>query len=217
MENEEKKVEAPVSEVKPVVAEAATAEAAAQGEAKPANKGFDPNKKNFRRDNNGSRPSRQGRGVKAKEFDENVVNINRVAKVVKGGKRIKFQSIVVIGDHKGKYGYGIGKSAEVPDAIKKGVEAAKKNMNKITVVKGDTISHDVIGKCGATSVLLKPAKPGTGIVAGGPVRAILELAGIKNVYSKVHGSRTAINIIRATDDALRNLKSYTHVQELRNK
>jgi small subunit ribosomal protein S5 len=181
--------------------------------------GAPADKKPFRRFDRSRKgqDNRQGRGIKAKEYDENVVNISRVTKVIKGGKRIKFQALVVIGDHKGKYGFGIGKSGEVPDAIKKAVEAAKKNMYKINIVKGDTISHDNIGKFGATSVFLKPAKPGTGIVAGGPVRAVLELAGIKNVYSKVHGSRTSINIIRATHAALSSLKSYTHVQELRNK
>lgn len=212
MENENKVVEtkvevapteAPKEEAKAVVAN--KEDSNANGEKKPFNKKFN------------RRGDRGFRGPRVKEFDENVVNISRVTKVVKGGKRIKFQALVVIGDHKGKYGYGIGKSGEVPDAIKKAVDAARKNMYTLNIVRGDTISHDIIGKFGATHVFLKPAKPGTGIVAGGPVRAILELAGIKNVYSKVHGSRTAINIIRATDDALRNLKTYTHTQELRNK
>lgn len=176
-------------------------------------------KKRFDNRKGGKPGERKPQGGKPrKEYDEIVINISRVTKVVKGGKRLKFQALVVIGNRKGKYGFGIGKSGEVPDAIKKAVEAAKKNMYEINIVKAPevcTISHDIIGKFGATTVFLKPAKQGTGIVAGGPVRSVLELAGLKNVYSKVHGSRTPINIIRATDNALRNLVSYTHEQELR--
>lgn len=176
-----------------------------------------PSDKNGERRKGGkfSRGNRSFRGPRPKEYEEVVVNISRVTKVVKGGKRMKFQALVVIGDKKGKYGFGIGKSGEVPDAIKKAVEVAKKNLFTLNIVKGDTISHEIVGKFGATEVYLKPAREGTGIVAGGPVRSILELAGVKNVYSKVHGSRTAINIIRATNDGLTSLKSYTHVQELR--
>lgn len=150
-----------------------------------------------------------------KEFEERVVAINRVSKTVKGGRRMKFSALVVIGNGKGKFGFALGKSSEVPDAIKKAVEKARRSTKVVNIVNGGTIQHEVIGKFGATTVFLKPAKAGTGIIAGGPVRAILELSGIKNVYSKVYGSRTAINIIRATENALSQLKSYKEVKLLR--
>lgn len=168
-------------------------------------------KRNFR----GKGGRRDNRERAPKEYEERVVTINRVSKTVKGGRRMKFSSLVVIGNGKGKYGFGTGKSTEVPDAIKKAVDAAKANTFMVHMVKGDTIPHEVIGKFGATKVFLKPAPEGTGIIAGGPVRAILELSGVKNVYSKVYGSRTAINIIRATNDGLSNLKSYKTVMQLR--
>ncbi|MFA5480906.1 MAG: 30S ribosomal protein S5 [Bacilli bacterium] len=150
-----------------------------------------------------------------KEYEERVVNVNRVSKTVKGGRRMRFSVLVVIGNGKGKYGFAIGKAAEVPDAIKKALERARSNTFDLTILKGDTISHEIIGKFGACSVFLKPAPEGTGIIAGGPVRAILELAGIRNVYSKVYGSRAPINIIRATHNGLSNLKTYSHVKALR--
>lgn len=150
-----------------------------------------------------------------KEFAERVVAINRISKTVKGGRRMRFAALMVIGDGKGRFGYGTGKAGEVPDAIKKATEAAKKNMFRVTLVKGDTISHEIIGEFGACKVLLKPAPEGTGIIAGGPVRAVLELAGIKNIYSKVYGSRTPINVIRATVNGLNNVKSYNVVKTLR--
>lgn len=170
----------------------------------------------------GDRPQRRGdhrrpRSEEVKEYEEVVVEINRIAKTVKGGRRMRFSALVVIGNKKGKYGFGTGKAAEVPDAIKKALEAAKKNTFEIHVVKGDTLSHEVIGKFGACSVFLKPAPEGTGIIAGGPVRAILELAGVRNVTSKVYGSRAPINIIRAAHNGLSNLKSYKQVQALRAK
>lgn len=173
----------------------------------------------------GDRPHGERRGEHArkpreevKEYDEIVVDINRIAKTVKGGRRMRFSALVVVGDRKGKYGYGTGKAAEVPDAIKKALEAAKRNMHTIHIVKkGDTIAHEIVGKFGACGVFLKPAPEGTGIIAGGPVRAILELAGIRNVTSKVYGSRAPINIIRATENGLSNLKSYSQVQALRAK
>lgn len=170
----------------------------------------------------GDRPQRRGdhrrpRSEEVKEYEEVVVEINRIAKTVKGGRRMRFSALVVIGNKKGKYGFGTGKAAEVPDAIKKALEAAKKNTFEIHIVKGDTLSHEVIGKFGACSVFLKPAPEGTGIIAGGPVRAILELAGVRNVTSKVYGSRAPINIIRAAHNGLSNLKSYKQVQALRAK
>ena len=130
---------------------------------------------------------------------------------------MKFTALMVIGDHKGRYGFALGKAAEVPDAIKKATEAAKKNLYKIHLVKGNTISHEVVGKYGACSVLLKPAPEGTGIIAGGPVRAVLELAGVQNVCSKVYGSRAPINIVRAVNQGLESLKNYKEIKALRSK
>ena len=149
------------------------------------------------------------------DLQEKVVAINRVSKTVKGGRKMRFSAVVVVGDGKGRFGYGTGKATEVPDAIKKALEAAKKNMIRVHMVKGDTIPHEVEGIFGATKVFLKPAPEGTGIVAGGPVRAILELAGVKNIYSKVYGARKPINILRATAAGLLLLKSYGQVKALR--
>ena len=168
------------------------------------------------------RPSerRQGRGGFRREGDdlqEKVVNINRISKTVQGGKHMRFSAIAVVGDGKGHYGFALSKSGEVPDAIKKALEKARKNMNSIQIAKGDTIAHDVEGTFGSTKVVLKAARPGTGIVAGGAVRAILELAGIKNVVSKVYGSTAPINVLRATDAGLKALKSYERVMVLRGK
>lgn len=171
-------------------------------------------KKSFSKERRAPRGDRN-RAPKPKLYDEVVVSINRVCKTVKGGRKMKFAALVVVGDRKGKYGFGTGKASEVPEAIKKAVEAAHKNISKMPIVKNDTIPHDIVGKYGATKVFLKPAKEGTGIIAGGPVRSILELAGIKNVYSKVYGSRTSINVIRACDNAIKSLKTYTKTQELR--
>lgn len=151
------------------------------------------------------------------DMEERVVFINRVSKTVKGGRRMKFTALVVVGDHKGKYGFALAKAAEVPDAIKKATEAARKKLYTIHLVKGNTISHEIVGKYGACNVYLKPAPEGTGIIAGGPVRAILELAGVQNVCSKVYGSRAPINIIRATNQGLDNLKSYKDMKVLRSK
>ena len=171
---------------------------------------------------NTKRPAerRQGRGGFRRDSDgleERVVHINRVSKTVQGGKHVRFSALVVVGDGKGKYGFALAKSNEVPDAIKKALEKARKSMVGIKIVKGDTITHDIEGIFGSTKVVLKPARPGTGIVAGGPVRASVELAGVKNVVSKVYGSRAPINIIRAVDAGLRSLKSYDKVMVLRGK
>ena len=148
-------------------------------------------------------------------FEDRVVYINRVSKTVKGGRRMKFTALVVVGDHKGHYGFALSKAAEVPDAIKKASEQARKKLYNLHLVKGNTISHEIVGKYGACNVYLKPAPEGTGIIAGGPVRAILELAGVQNVCSKVYGSRAAINILRATHQGLQNLKNYRDVKALR--
>ena len=165
------------------------------------------------------RPSerRNGRGGFRRQEDnylERVVAINRISKTVQGGKHVRFSALVVVGDGHGKYGFAQAKSGEVPDAIKKALEKARKSMRSIELVKG-TLAHEVSASFGATKVVLKPATPGTGIVAGGAVRAILELAGVKNVVSKVYGSRTAVNVIRATDACLKSLKSYDKVMVLR--
>ena len=172
-------------------------------------------------DRKGGRPDRKGDRKERREvkddMEERVVFINRVSKTVKGGRRMKFTALVVVGDHKGHYGFALSKAAEVPDAIKKASEQARKKLYSIHLVKGNTISHEIVGKFGACNVYLKPAPEGTGIIAGGPVRAILELAGVQNVCSKVYGSRAPINIIRATNQGLNNLKSYKVMKELRGK
>ena len=152
---------------------------------------------------------------KAKEYEELVISVNRVTKVTKGGRRFRFAATVVVGNRKGTVGYGTGKANEVQDAVKKAIQSATKNVVRIPLVEERTIPHDAIGESGAARVLVKPAKAGTGIVAGGPVRAILELAGIKNIYSKVYGSRTPVNCIRATSAGLSNVHTSAQVVALR--
>jgi len=191
-------------------AEAPKAEEAPKADGENKENRRDNGKRRPRPDRKGPRPEKKDDG-----FEDRVVFINRVSKTVKGGRRMKFTALVVVGDHKGKYGFALGKAAEVPDAIKKATEAAKKNLHTIKLVKGNTISHDVIGKFGACNVYLKPAPEGTGIIAGGPVRAILELSGVANVCSKVYGSRAPINVIRATSQGLDSLKSFHQVKALR--
>ena len=149
----------------------------------------------------GKGPRRGGRVQEEKEFEERVVKINRVTKVVKGGRRYRFAALVVIGDKKGRVGFGTGKANEVPDAIRKATEEAKRNLIVVPMV-GTTLPHEMIGNYGAGSVLVRPAAEGTGVIAGGPVRAVLELAGVQNVLTKCLGSRTPINMIRATFSAL---------------
>ena len=149
-----------------------------------------------------------------KEFEERVVTINRVTKVVKGGRRFRFAALVVIGDKKGRVGFGTGKANEVPDAIKKAIEDAKKNLITIPIV-GTTIPHTATGNFGAGSVLIRPATEGTGVIAGGPIRAVLELAGVNDILTKCLGSRTPINMVRATVAALKSLKTVEDVAKLR--
>ena len=157
------------------------------------------------------------REPRPKQFDEEIINIGRVTKVTKGGRHFRFSATVAVGDRKGQVGIGTGKANEVPDAIKKAVQAATKNSTRVSLVDNRTIPHEAIGVRGASKVMLKPALAGTGVKAGGPVRAVLELAGVKDILSKSLGSSTKINMAYATLEALKSQRTVEEVAKLRGK
>ncbi|WP_338984895.1 30S ribosomal protein S5 [Spiroplasma endosymbiont of Diplazon laetatorius] len=172
------------------------------------------------RPNNNNRPNGQRRDPKFNRnrednpYEERVVTINRVTKVTKGGRRFRFAAVVVIGDKKGRVGLGTGKANEVPDAIKKAIKEARKSLIRVPLA-GSTVPHDVMGHYGAGKVMIKPARKGTGVIAGGPVRAVVELAGISDIYTKSLGSNTPINMIRATLEGLQQMQTPEQIARLR--
>ena len=184
-----------------------------------ANNSTDNKARNVKSDrrNNNRRPRNRNFSRQKSDLEEKVIDINRVTKVVKGGRQFRFSATVVVGNRKGKVGLGTGKAKEMPDAVKKATRAASKNLINVELIENRTISHEIISKEGAVRVLLKPATKGTGVKAGGPVRDVLELAGVKDVLSKSLGSSTKINTARATLKALKDQKSPAHIAALRGK
>ena len=168
----------------------------------------------MRQEKDNKRQSKKEEVAVVKEFEERVVSINHVTKVVKGGRRYRFSAVVVVGDKKGRVGLGTGKAIEVPDAISKAVEDAKKNLVNVPIIN-TTIPHEITGIAGAGQVFLRPAPDGTGVIAGGPVRAVVELAGIQNIVSKSLGSSPPINIVRATINGLAALRTVEQVAAIR--
>ncbi len=166
------------------------------------------------RDNRGGGGRGGGRGGRDSEFQDRVVEIRRVAKVVKGGRRFNFSALVVVGDGKGRVGAGLGKANTVPAAIQKGQERAKRNMFQVPM-RNSTIPHEVIGKFESSDVLLKPASEGTGVIAGGGVRAVLELAGVRDVLTKALGSTTSVNLVQATVEGLQRLRTKADIEQAR--
>ena len=164
-----------------------------------------------------TKETKQPRQRQQKLYEEEVISIGRVTKVTKGGRHFRFSAVVVVGDRKGKVGLGTGKSNEVPDAIKKASQAATKNLVKVSIVEDRTIPHEATGVCGASKVMLKPAAKGTGVKAGGPVRSVLEMAGVKDILSKSLGSSTKVNMAYATLEALKSQRTIEEVARLRGK
>ncbi|WP_342258814.1 MULTISPECIES: 30S ribosomal protein S5 [unclassified Spiroplasma] len=173
-----------------------------------------PNNNNNNRPNGQRRDPKFNRNREDNPYEERVVTINRVTKVTKGGRRFRFAAVVVIGDKKGRVGLGTGKANEVPDAIKKAIKEARKSLIRIPLA-GSTVPHDVMGHYGAGKVMIKPARKGTGVIAGGPVRAVVELAGISDIYTKSLGSNTPINMIRATLEGLQQMQTPEQIARLR--
>lgn len=165
----------------------------------------------------GDKRQREPRQRQPKLYDEEVISIGRVTKVTKGGRHFRFSAVVVVGDRKGKIGLGAGKANEVPDAINKAKQAAVKNIVKVSIIEDRTIPHEATGVCGASKVMLKPAVKGTGVKAGGPVRSVLEMAGVKDILSKSLGSNTKINMAYATLNALQSQRTVEEVAKLRGK
>ena len=183
------------------------------------------NRQNFQRDNNnrpprwddrGPRRDRRDRMEEPPEFEEKLVAVNRVTKTVKGGRNMRFSALIVIGDKKGRVGVGMGKAVEIPEAIRKASEAAKKNLVTIAT-KGTSIPHETVGHVGTAKVVLLPAPEGTGVIAGGPARAVLELCGVKDIRTKSYGTNNPINTVKATLEGLKSLRTAEQVAKLRGK